>query len=169
MTSVRHWCGKWKTSDLGFYFISNYIKVRVKISRYRLRQVFGAPGRWDSRISRQSAHEGGKVVSPKHRPPLPPGRIPGTHFCNRLSRPQGHNASGRIKSLKISSEYHIIYLYYIFGLKGDVLQLHHSGNCGQYSTRHGIKGYLMLSVAVPLRFEAITGTEWTENEIVWLF
>jgi hypothetical protein len=27
------------------------------------------------------AHEGGKVVSPTHRPPLPPWRIPGTHFC----------------------------------------------------------------------------------------
>jgi len=25
-----------------------------------------------SQISRQSAHEGGKVVSPTHRPPLPP-------------------------------------------------------------------------------------------------
>jgi hypothetical protein len=24
------------------------------------------------RITRQSAHEGGKVVSPRHRPPLPP-------------------------------------------------------------------------------------------------
>jgi hypothetical protein len=33
------------------------------------------------RISRQSAHEGGKVVSPTHRPSLPPGRIPGTYFC----------------------------------------------------------------------------------------
>jgi hypothetical protein len=32
------------------------------------------------RISRQSAHEGGKVVSPMHRPPLPPGDIPRTHF-----------------------------------------------------------------------------------------
>jgi hypothetical protein len=30
---------------------------------------------------RQSAHEGGKVVSPTHQPPLPPGNIPGTHFC----------------------------------------------------------------------------------------
>jgi len=29
---------------------------------------------------RQSAHESGKV-SPTHRPPLPPGNIPGTHFC----------------------------------------------------------------------------------------
>jgi hypothetical protein len=40
------------------------------------------------RISRQSAHEGGKVVSPKNQPPLPPGDIPSTHFCYRLSRPQ---------------------------------------------------------------------------------
>ena len=29
----------------------------------------------------QSANEGGKVVSPTHRPPLPPpGNIPGTHY-----------------------------------------------------------------------------------------
>jgi hypothetical protein len=26
------------------------------------------------------AHEGGKA-SPTHWPPLPPGNIPGTHFC----------------------------------------------------------------------------------------
>ena len=30
------------------------------------------PGDWSSRISRQSAHESGKVVSPTYRPPLPP-------------------------------------------------------------------------------------------------
>jgi hypothetical protein len=30
------------------------------------------PGGWSSQISWQSAHEGGKVVSPTHRPPLPP-------------------------------------------------------------------------------------------------
>jgi hypothetical protein len=46
-------------------------------------------------MSRQSAHEGGKVVSPSHRPPLPSGNIPGTHFCSRLSQPQGHSAAGR--------------------------------------------------------------------------
>jgi hypothetical protein len=33
-----------------------------------------------SRISRKSAYEGGKVVSPKHRPSLTPGDTPGTHF-----------------------------------------------------------------------------------------
>jgi len=32
-------------------------------------------------MSGQSAHEGGKFVSPVHPPPLPPGNIPGTHFC----------------------------------------------------------------------------------------
>jgi len=28
-----------------------------------------------------AAQDGGKVVSLKHRPPLPPGNRPGTHFC----------------------------------------------------------------------------------------
>jgi len=27
------------------------------------------------------AQDGGKVVSLTHRPPLPPGKTPGTHFC----------------------------------------------------------------------------------------
>ena len=28
-----------------------------------------------------TAQNGGKVVSLTHRPPLPPGNAPGTHFC----------------------------------------------------------------------------------------
>jgi len=28
-----------------------------------------------------TAQDGGKVVSPMNRPPLPPANIPGTHFC----------------------------------------------------------------------------------------
>jgi len=28
-----------------------------------------------------TAQDGGKVVSLTHRPPVPPGNIPGTHFC----------------------------------------------------------------------------------------
>ena len=43
------------------------------------------------------AQDGGKVVSLTHRPPLPPGNTPGTHFCWRLSH---HSATGRIMSLK---------------------------------------------------------------------
>ena len=33
-----------------------------------------------------------------------PGNIPGSHFCYRLSQPQGHNAAGRIMSIKNSSD-----------------------------------------------------------------
>ena len=44
-----------------------------------------------------TAQDGGKVVSLTHWPPLPPGNTDGTHFCQRLSRPQSHSATGRIK------------------------------------------------------------------------
>jgi hypothetical protein len=33
---------------------------------------------------------------------IPQGNIPGTHFCYRLSRPQDHSATGRIKSITLS-------------------------------------------------------------------
>jgi hypothetical protein len=34
----------------------------------------------------------------------PPGNIAGTHFCQRLSRPQGHSAAGRMISMKNSND-----------------------------------------------------------------
>ena len=77
-----------------------YELIMVNQSHYRREQAPRVPGGWSSQISRQSAHEGGKVVSPTHRPPLSPGNNPGTHFCERLSQPQGHSAAGRIMSIK---------------------------------------------------------------------
>ena len=47
-----------------------------------------------------TAKNGGKVVSLTHRPPLPSRNTPGTYFCQRLSRTQGHSATGKIMSLK---------------------------------------------------------------------
>jgi len=75
-------------------------KVKVNESHYKPGLALKFPGGWGSQISRQLAYEGGKVVSPMHRLPLPTRNIPGTHFCYRLSRSQGLSAVGRIKSMK---------------------------------------------------------------------
>jgi hypothetical protein len=59
----------------------------VNQSMSRLGQALTVPGSWCSQISRQSAYEVGKVIS-THWPPLPPGNIPGTHFCCRSQSPR---------------------------------------------------------------------------------
>jgi hypothetical protein len=55
-------------------------KVKIKQSHYIAGQSLKIPGGSGFQISRQSAHEGGKVVSHTHRPPLPPGNISGIYF-----------------------------------------------------------------------------------------
>jgi hypothetical protein len=39
-----------------------------------------------------------------NRPPFNPRKIPGTHFCSRQCRPQGHGAAGRIRLTEKSNE-----------------------------------------------------------------
>jgi hypothetical protein len=54
-----------------------------------------------SHIFRQSAHR--CRWGQPYAPAFNPKDIPGTHFCYRLSRPQGHSAAGRIRSLEKSN------------------------------------------------------------------
>jgi hypothetical protein len=53
--------------------------------------------------------DGGEVVSLSRRPPFTAGGIPGTHFCYRPSRPQGHSAAGRITVNYSLSLVHTLY------------------------------------------------------------
>jgi hypothetical protein len=48
--------------------------------------------------------DGGEAVRLTRRTPCIPRKIPGTHFCLRLSRPQGHSAAGRIRSIVKSND-----------------------------------------------------------------
>jgi hypothetical protein len=50
--------------------------------RYRPGQDLGFSGDWGSIICRQWSQEGGKVVSPTHRPSLPPGTSSGSTLCS---------------------------------------------------------------------------------------
>jgi hypothetical protein len=64
--------------------------TKVKLSHYGLGQALMVSVDWGSQISRQSAHEGGKVGTGRH---YPAWNIPGTHFCYRLSWPQSHSVA----------------------------------------------------------------------------
>jgi hypothetical protein len=50
--------------------------LKVKQSHYSPEQAHRVPGDWGYQILRQSAYEGGKVVSLTHRPPLPQALFP---------------------------------------------------------------------------------------------
>jgi hypothetical protein len=72
--------------------------------------VTGREGPWGCETSRlpyfldNQLTDVGEVVSPTRRPPFTPRKIPGTHFCSRLSRPQGHSAAGRVRSIEKSND-----------------------------------------------------------------
>jgi hypothetical protein len=57
------------------------IFVKSAFRNLSLLQSLCVPGDQGFQIPRQPAHKGVKIVNPTHRPPLPPGNIPGTPFC----------------------------------------------------------------------------------------
>jgi hypothetical protein len=88
-----------------------HTKGKGKDFLYRPRLV---PGDWRSQISRQSTHEGGKVISPRHQPPLPPRKYswnsclleaestPAGRICQTLNTKVGHIwSTGNIRQKKI--------------------------------------------------------------------
>ena len=83
-----------------FVIFGAYKKVRQ--SHYKPEQALKVTGVWGSQISRQSAHEGGKVISPKHLPPLPPRKYPWYLFLLEAeSTPGPRVRPGRLCQWKI--------------------------------------------------------------------
>jgi hypothetical protein len=99
--------GRWRSESVGLIRISLSLSLYIYI--YESISVTGRgvplgceksrlPHILDNRLT-----DGGKVVTLTSRPLFTPKKIPGTHFCYRLSRPQDHGAAGRIRSIKKSN------------------------------------------------------------------
>ena len=65
-----------------FVCVPHQLKINKKNKAVPLQAWSGPEGSRKLRFPDfMTSQDGGKVVSLTHRPPLPPGNTPGTHFC----------------------------------------------------------------------------------------
>ena len=87
-------CTEWIILDLSYKIIGPNCRTfqyhTVKGKAVPLQAWSGPEGSRKLRFPdfMTTAQDSGKIVSFTHRPPLPPGNAPGTHFCQRLSPPR---------------------------------------------------------------------------------
>jgi hypothetical protein len=91
-------------------------------------------------------------------------KIPGTHFCYRLSRHQGHNAAGSITLIEESNDLiGIIILNFIMG------SVTHSGSDlpSFILTVHISKGSTFLNYKIPSSGKQSSHSQWLDLPACW--
>jgi hypothetical protein len=90
----------WQRPRYFYLFIYLFIYICVGCGQVGIeKKDKAAPvaGHQDSHFLNIWLTYGGQVVSLICQPPFAPRKIPGTHFCQRLSRPQGDSVAGGIR------------------------------------------------------------------------